>query len=70
MGGGQTLEQLTINVEWPIFRTSEISNIKRTKDDLIDFINFDLKKKNYNCLNYLNTQNIWLILVKLEIYGI
>ena len=43
MGGGQNLEQL--NVEWPIFWISDISNIKRTKDESFDFIIFDLKKK-------------------------
>ena len=42
-GGGQNLEHL--NVEWPIFQISEISNIKRRKDELFDFIIFDLKKK-------------------------
>ena len=36
-GGGQNLEQL--NVERLIFRTSEISNVKRTKDELFDFKN-------------------------------
>ena len=55
LGRGQNLEQL--NVEQPIFRISEISNMKGTKDELFDFIIFDLKK-NYICLNYWNTQNI------------
>ena len=55
-GCGQNLEQL--NVERPIFRTFEISNIKRTKDESFDFIIFNLNK-NYICLNYSNTQNIW-----------
>ena len=39
LGEGQNLEQL--NLERPIFRTSEISNIKRTKDKLFHFIIFD-----------------------------
>ena len=43
MGGNHNLEQL--NVELPIFRISKIANIKRTKDELFDFIIFDLKKK-------------------------
>ena len=30
-----------LNVEQAIFRTSEISNIKRMKDELIDFVIFD-----------------------------
>ena len=41
--GVKILEQL--NVERPIFRTFEISNIKRTKDKLFDFIIFDFEKK-------------------------
>ena len=45
LGRGQNLEQL--NVERPIFPTSKISNIKRTKDELFDFIIFDLKKELY-----------------------
>ena len=57
-GGGQTLKQL--NVEQPIFRTSEISNIKRTNDTLLHYIIFDLKK-NYVCLNYSNARNILMI---------
>ena len=44
-GGGQNLKQL--NVERLIFRTSEISNIKRTKNELFDFIIVVLKKKSY-----------------------
>ena len=43
MSGGQNLKQLS--VKRLIFRTSEIWNIKRTKDELFDFIIFDLKKK-------------------------
>ena len=58
---GQNLEQL--NVERPIFRISEISNVEKTKDPLFGFIIFDLKK-NYICLNYSNTQAIWFIVVK------
>ena len=38
MGEGQHLEQP--NVERPIFRNFEISNIKRTKDELFDFFIF------------------------------
>ena len=36
MGGSQCLEQS--NVERPIFRNCEISNIKITKDELFDFL--------------------------------
>ena len=37
-GGCQYLEQP--NVERPIVRNYEISNIKRTKDELLDFLYF------------------------------
>ena len=54
-GGGQNLERP--NVEQPIFRKFETSNIEITKVEL-----FDLKKKFisyiYVCLNCSNTQNI------------
>ena len=39
------------------------------KDELFDYIIFDFLNFD-NCLNYSNTQNIWFILVKLEIYRI
>ena len=48
-GGDQNFEQL--NVERPIFRTSKISNIKRMKDELFDYIIFDFLNFD-NCLNY------------------
>ena len=38
-GGSQLFEQL--NVERPIFRNFDIPNIKRTKDELFDFLNFE-----------------------------
>ena len=56
MGGDQNLEEL--NVERNVFRTSEISKIKKTKDELCDFIIFDFYFYSYICLNYSNTQNI------------
>ena len=62
------MEQL--NVERPISRTPEISNIQKINNELFVFIIFDLKK-NYICLNYSNIRNVWwFILVKLEVYGI
>ena len=39
MGGGQPFEQP--HVERPIFWNFEIPNIKRTKDELFDFSNFE-----------------------------
>ena len=62
-GGSQHFEQS--NVERPIFQNFEIPNIKRTKDELFDFFILDLKFF-YICLNYSNSQNIWLF-IKLEI---
>ena len=56
-GGGQNLEQP--NVEWPIFRNFKISNIGRTKDESFDFFIIEFTFYFYNCLNYLNIQNIW-----------
>ena len=68
LGEDQNLE---LNVERLLFRTSKISNIKRTKDELFDFIIFDFFKKIYICLNYSNTQNIWwFIPVKFGSYGV
>ena len=40
LSAGQHLEQG--NIERPIFRHFEISNIKKTKDELFDFFIFEL----------------------------
>ena len=50
------LEQL--NVERPIFRDYKISNIKRTKDELVNFLIFEFIYYFYICLNYSNTRKI------------
>ena len=56
LGGGQPFEQP--NVERPIFQNFEIPNIKRTKDELFYFFNFEFIFYLHICLNYLNTKNI------------
>ena len=56
MGGGQNLERS--NVERPIFRKFETSNIKITKVELFDFFIFKFIYYIYVCSNYSNTQNI------------
>ena len=59
MGGGQNLERP--NVEWPIFRKFETSNIEITKVELFDFSICEFILYFYDCLNYSNTQNKYLI---------
>ena len=54
-GGGQNLEQ-------PIFRKFETSNIEITKVGLFDFSAIELILYFYDCLNYSNTQNTYLII--------
>ena len=58
-GGGQNLEQP--NVERPIFRKFETSNIEITKVELYDFFIFEFILYFYDCLNYSNTQNTYLL---------
>ena len=58
-GGGQKLERL--NVERPIFRKFESSNIEITKVELFDFSISEFILYFYDCLNYSNTQNTYLI---------
>ena len=55
-GGGQNLERP--NIEWPIFRKFEASNIKITKVELFDFFICKFISYFYVCLNCSNTQNI------------
>ena len=50
------------NVERPIFRKFETSNIERTKVDLFDFSISECILYFYDCLNYSNTQNTYLII--------
>ena len=59
-GGGQNLERP--NVERPIFRKFETSNIEITKVELFDFSIFEFILYFYDCLNYSNTQNTYLII--------
>ena len=59
-GGGQNLERL--NVERPIFRKFETSNIEITKVELFDFSISEFILVFYDCLNYSNTQNTYLII--------
>ena len=59
-GGGQNLERP--NVERPIFRKFETSNIEITKVELFDFSIFAFILYFYDCLNYSNTQNTYLII--------
>ena len=68
-GGGQCLERP--NVEPPIIRDFEISNIKIRKVKLFDFSIFEFFYYFYHCLNYSNTQNyVWVFTIKFEIFGI
>ena len=60
LGGGQHLERP--NVERLIFRDLEISNIKITKVDLFDFSIFEFIFNFYDCLNYSDTQNTYMII--------
>ena len=60
LGGGQNLERP--NVERPIFRKFETSNIEITKVKLFDFSIFEFILYFYDCLNYSNTQNTYLII--------
>ena len=53
-GGGQNLERR--NVELPVFRNSEIANIKIKKDEFFDNFIFELFFSFFR--NFLNTQNI------------
>ena len=46
------------NVERRIFRNLEISNIKRTKDELFDFLNFEFISSCNIRSNYSNANNI------------
>ena len=65
-GGGQNLERP--NVERPIFRKFETSNIEITKRELFDFSIFEFILYFYDCLNYSNTQNTYLLFtIKFEI---
>ena len=57
MSGGQPFEQP--NVERPIFRNFKIPNIKRTKDELFDFFNFQFIFYFHISLNYLNNSKNW-----------
>ena len=59
-GGGQNLERP--NEERPIFRKFETSNIEITKVELFDFSIFEFIFYFYDCLNYSNTQNTYLIM--------
>ena len=64
MGGGQNLERPS--VERLIFRKFEISNIEITK---VDFPIFEFILYFYDCLNYSNTQNTYLLFtIKFEIF--
>ena len=58
--GGQNLERP--NVERPIFRKFETSNIEITKVELFDFSISEFILCFYDCLNYSNTQNTYLII--------
>ena len=62
-GGGQNLERP--NVEWPIFRKFETSNIKITKVELFDFFIFKFISYCYVCLNCSNTQNMYMIIYEI-----
>ena len=66
-GGGRNFERL--NVERPIFRKFETSNIKITKVELFGVFICKYIFYFYPCLNYSNTQNIWQF-NKLGIFGI
>ena len=55
-GRGQPFKQP--NVERPIFQNFEIPNIRRMKDELLDFFNFEFISYFHICLNYLNTLNL------------
>ena len=66
-GGGQNLERP--NLERPIFRKFETSNIEITKLELFDFSIFEFILHFYDCLNYSNTQNTYLLFtIKFEIF--
>ena len=60
LGGGQNLERP--NVERPIFRKFETSNIEITKVELFDFSIFEFILHFYDCLNYSNTRNTYMII--------
>ena len=59
-GGGQNLERP--NVERPIFRKFETSNIEIAKVEVFDFSIFEFILYFYDCLNYSNDQNTYLII--------
>ena len=59
-GGGQNLERP--NVERPIFRKFETSNIEITKVELFDFSISEFILYFYDCLNYSKSQNTYLII--------
>ena len=44
-------------LERPIFRNFEITNIKRTKDELFDIFTFEFIFYFYICLNYSHPQD-------------
>ena len=50
------------NVERPIFRKFESSNIEITKVELFDFSIFEFILYFYDCLHYSNTENTYLII--------
>ena len=56
-GGGQNLEPP--NIERPIFRKFETSNIEITKVELFDFLILKFISYIYVYFNCSNTQNIW-----------
>ena len=60
LGGDQHLERS--NVERPIFRNFEISNIKITKVELFDFSIFEFIFYFYVFLNSTSTQNTYVII--------
>ena len=59
-GGGQHVERP--NVERPIFRDFEILNIKITKVELFDFSIFEFIFYFYDCFNYSDTQNTYVLI--------
>ena len=60
MGGSQNLKRP--NVELPIFRKFETSNIEITKVESFGFSIFEFILYFYDCFNYSNTQNTYLII--------
>ena len=62
MGGGENFERP--NVDRPIFRKFDTSNIEITKVELFDFSIFEFILYFYDCLNYSNTQNTCLLIYR------